>query len=135
MGKTVISFYPDANSADAVMHKLLESGHSRADLKVFSDTAAGEGPAGSPAEAAGTGIADGHSQSELGHNFYSLRNASIMLSVAVSDDRAEAVARFLREHGARDVQVREGNWNQMAAGTKGRGAGGPVLGAEPPKRG
>jgi hypothetical protein len=135
MGKTVIAFFPDANSADTMMKKLLDSGHSRDDLKVFLDTASGEGPAGEPAQARDDTIVEDQSgASALGHNHFALRNAPIMISVAVPDDRAAELAASLRDHGARDVQIREENWNDTAAGESARAAGRGALGAMPPKR-
>ncbi|HWR54220.1 MAG TPA: hypothetical protein VN428_24140 [Bryobacteraceae bacterium] len=133
MGKTVIAFFPDANSADTMMQNLLDAGHSPNDVKVFSDTASGEGPAGGPADATGASLTGESGASTLGHNYFSLRNAPIMISVAVPEDRADAVARTLRDHGARDVQIREANWNDTAAGKNVRPAGRGALGAMPPK--
>lgn len=132
MGKTVIAFFPDANSADAMVKKLLDAGHGRDDVKVFTDPASGPGPAGGSDLAAEVGA--GETASSLGHNRFAMRNAPIMVSVAVPDDGAADVARSLEDHGARDVQVREANWNETVAGENVRGAGRTTLGAVPPRR-
>lgn len=134
MGKTVIAFFPDANSADMMMQKLLDAGYPRDDVKVFSDPASGRGPAGVFVDPARSIVADESRASSLGHNQFSLPDAPIMISVAVPDERAGGVAQSLRDHGARDVQIREANWNDTIAEEHVRDAGRAALGAMPPKR-
>lgn len=107
MEKVVIGYFPDMLSCDAVFRELLDLGYPREDMKTLTEPAVGGGPAASGLRAPGSSIADGPTESILGAGQYTMRNAPIMLEVAVEGSRAERVADLFRARGARDVEARD----------------------------